>query len=211
MNTVGLGSLAQPSAPLVSQVAYTSILVTVGLFVGWAIWCLLEQPAQRLKRLFETGERGADARDAYTLEGLPAVLTIGPWRFERPELDPNLKAAAFRLIRLRPSAAMVLPALVSVAMVIVFLTGPATAQTTLPVAVFLMFGVIASVLLAPSRNGYLVAAALIGVVLLSTPHGPYLVAIGLMILAPVVLVPVQSRRLIDRVIRPRHSRPERLS
>jgi len=166
--------LAQPSSSLASQLLYTSTLMGVSLVTGWLSWCLLERPVPRLKRRVERGETGADQRDQYVLVGMPSLFTVGPWRFERPQLGLGLADAFHRLARIRPSISLVLPAMSAASLVVVFVVGPKLPQVHIQIALVLLAGALASALVSLSQSGFLAATAVNGVGLLATPHGPYL-------------------------------------
>jgi len=103
--TFGLERYLLTSYQLSGQLLYTITFVVLSLAAGWLSWCLLEQPAQRLKRRFEIGEPGAAERDAHTLGASQAARTFGPWRLERPELGLGLTGGVRRIrkVRLRPA------------------------------------------------------------------------------------------------------------
>ncbi|HCG02889.1 MAG TPA: hypothetical protein DEV93_20385 [Chloroflexi bacterium] len=194
MNMLGLGTLAQPTASIWSQLLYSGTIMGVSLVAGWLSWCLLEQPIQRLKRRFERGESGADQRDDYVLVGMPSLFTIGPWRFERPQLGLGLSAAIHRLARIRPSRTLLLPALAATSLAVVFVVGPKIPQVHIQIALVLVVGAIASALVSLSRRGYLAATAVNGVGMLATPHGTYLVVAAAFTLLLVVLAMRTLRR-----------------
>jgi hypothetical protein len=173
---------------------YSGTLMGISLVAGWLSWCLLEQPFQRLKRRFERGEAGADQRDEYVLAGIPSLFTIGPWRFERPQLGLELSAAIQRLARIRPSRTLVLPAFVATSFVFVFVIGPKIPQVHIQISLVLVAGFLASALVSLSRSGYLAAAAVNGVGMLATPHGKYLVLAA----AFVLLLALWAMRTLQR-------------
>ena len=155
------------------QLAYTALLVSLSLAAGWVSWCLLEQPIQRLKRHFEGGAPGARERDAYTLSGVRTGWSIGPWRFERPELGLGLVDAVNRIrqVRLRPDHALF--AIVAASLVAVFLEGLDLADAGLPVSLLLLAGACAAAWLSMSRPGFALAAAIDLVGLYVGPRGGY--------------------------------------
>jgi peptidoglycan/LPS O-acetylase OafA/YrhL len=194
MNLGGLGQLALPRSPLGAELTYTAILMAASLLVGWLSWCVLEQPVQRLKKLFETGDRGQSERDSYLVSGHRTMLAFGPWQFEQPELGFSFRDLAGQLTKLRVSSASALPALVALSLLVVLMKAPSAAQMTLPLAVILLAGACAAVLLSVSRSSFLFSAAFIGVALLATAHGLYLAAIGTAIMTPIVVMRLASQR-----------------
>jgi peptidoglycan/LPS O-acetylase OafA/YrhL len=193
MNMIGLGVLAGPTARVASQLLYTGTLIAISLLAGWLTWCVLERPIQRLKRAFETGESGADQRDEYVLVGMPSLLAIGPWRFERPPLGLGLARAVHSLPRTLPTRQIVLPGVTVASLIVVFLVGSEITKVNIEIALVLLAGTIAAATRSLSRGGFLVAAFVSGVALLATPHGKYLTAGAALVMAGVL-----ARRALQR-------------
>ena len=184
LNMIGLQWMGQRDTWLVPQLAYTGILLAASLFAGWLSWCLLEQPAQRLKRRFEQGEQGAAERDEFTAGRARPMFVIGPWSFERPALGLGLRTDWWRGVARVPTLYAVPGLLIAISLLLVFLQGPSIGGVPIWLAGILLGGATSAVWLARTKPGYAVAAGVICAGFVLTRHGPeLLLAMALTILA----------------------------
>jgi hypothetical protein len=195
--TLSLERYLVGSFRLPGQLAYTLTLVALSLVAGWMSWCLLEQPFQRLKRRFESGEPGAGERDAYTLSGTQVAWAIGPWRFERPELGLGLASGVRRIARVNLRPRHVLIAVVAASLVAVFILGLDLQYAGPLVTLLLLAGVCAAALLSISEPGFALASAIDFVALYVGPNGRYPTLVALAVFLAVIAT-TSARRLRGR-------------